>query len=77
MVPRKLIITWIVGTIVLFLGILASFQYANYIDRKSNQRWCGIVTAFTDSYKENPPPPTPLGKKIATEMFNLDKDWCK
>lgn len=70
MVPRKLIITWIVSTIVLILLFLTSFQYANYVDRKSNRYWCGIIKLFNDTY-EKEPPNTQAGKVLADEFLRL------
>lgn len=77
MVPRKLVIAWVITTALLFTMILLSFQYADYVDRRSNQRWCGLVGLFNESYAERPPE-TDLGKKIATAMAELPKSFeCK
>lgn len=57
MVPRKLIISWITTTSILFVMSLASFQYTNYVDRKSNGIWCGIVGLIDDRNQSNPSPP--------------------
>lgn len=77
MIPRKLIIAWLVSTVVLMVMIIASFQYANYVDRKSNSYWCGIVLLFTDTYKKKPPP-TETGKILAHEFQNLRTGFgCK
>lgn len=74
MVSRKVAVTLVTVGLCLFLGILASFQYANFIDRKSNQRWCGVVGLFNESYKEVPPT-NPTGVKIAKEMFIIEKEF--
>lgn len=77
MVPRKLIVAWITSTAVLFIMVIASFQYSNYVDRKSNTFWCGIVVMFDDTYKETPPP-TPVGQKLAIEFSKIRKGYkCK
>lgn len=76
MIPRKLIRTWIVVTIVTWIAILFSYQYTNYVDRKSNGLWCGIVVPFDDSYKKNPPPPE--RQLLAIQFAKLRKDFhCK
>jgi hypothetical protein len=77
LVPKRLLAAWITTTIVLFVGVLVSFQYANYVDRKSNQRWCGIVLLFNKAYKTTPPP-TDIGKQIAARMAIIQKEFgCK
>jgi hypothetical protein len=76
MVPRKLLVTWLVVTGLLFTGILASFQYTNYVDRRSNNDLCGLVNAFDDTYKATPPP-SDTGKVLAREMIRLrDRFKC-
>lgn len=70
MVPRKLIITWITINIVLFIGVIGSFQYTNYVDRSSNRLWCGMIVLFDDTYKKSPPP-TPTGRILADEFRRL------
>lgn len=75
-VKRRAIATQITVWLVLFIGILASFQYSNYVDRRSNQDWCEIVTIFNDTYKEVPPP-TDTGKKFQRAFHTLgDKYKC-
>ena len=77
MVPRKLIITWFSTTLILFIMILFSFQYANYVDRRSNGLWCGVVNLFDDTYKESPPT-TDAGKSLAAEFDRIRKGFkCK
>ncbi len=70
MVPKKLIITWITTTIVLFIGFAGSIGFTIY----NSQKLCGVVTLFNESYK-NIPPTTDLGKEIATEMSKLQKSY--
>ncbi len=77
MVPRKLVITVISLFACMIIMTIVSVQWANYVDNRSNQRWCGIVLLFNNAYKTNPPP-TPLGKKVAVEMLKLQNDFsCK
>ncbi len=76
-IPRKAIVAILSAFICLLIGVVSSFQYADYIDRRSNQRWCGVVRLFNTAYVENPPPST-LGKEIASAMVNLEKEFsCK
>lgn len=74
LVPRKAVIAVISIFICLMCGVIASFQYANYVDRSSNQRWCELVGLFNTSYKEIPPP-TDLGKKIAAAMLHIEEEF--
>ena len=61
----------------LFIGMLASFQYTNYVDRNSNQAWCGIIELFNDTYREAPPP-SAAGKKLEAEFKVLGAKYkCK
>lgn len=77
MIPRKFVIAWFVTVTVPFLMILGSYQYANYVDRKSNEQWCEVIVLFNTAYKTNPPP-TDLGKKIAKGMLDIqNKFHCK
>jgi hypothetical protein len=77
MIPRKMVITWVTATITLFLLNMASFQYTNYVDRRSNGFWCGIVVLFDDTYKVTPPP-TDVGIKLMTEFREMRNDFhCK
>lgn len=70
MVPRKLLITWVVVSAILFGGILYSFQYTNYVDRRSNTYWCGVVSIFDDSYKTEPPTNS-RGETLAREFDKI------
>lgn len=74
MVPRRLMYTWVAVTLVLFISILSSFQYANYVDRESNKQWCSVISLFNQAYRENPPP-SELGKKIAAGMLVLQQKF--
>jgi hypothetical protein len=74
LVPRKAVIAVLTVFICLMCGIIASFQYANYVDRKSNGQWCELVVALNDSYSEIPPT-TDLGKKIAAAIFHIKQGF--
>jgi hypothetical protein len=54
--------------------ILASFQYTNFVDRRSNSYWCGIATLFDDTYKKVPPP-TETGKILQEEFAKIKKGY--
>lgn len=72
MLSRKLITTWLVVTIVLFIGILTSFQYTNYVDRKSNSQLCGMVTIFYEATRASPEN-TEIVKRALMEFGKLQK----
>lgn len=77
MVPRKLVITWLSSTLAMVVLILALFQYINYVQRQSDQRWCGMVVMFDNNYKTSPPP-SALGQNIAKEFTKLRSEFgCK
>lgn len=77
MVPRKLIFTWIATSVCLAILSVAAIQWANFVDRRSNQRWCGIVTVMNETYKENPPP-TEIEKILSVEFLLLRDEFnCK
>jgi hypothetical protein len=73
-VKRRAIFAALTVFICMFLGVIGAFQYANYVDMRSNQRWCEIVILFNESYKENPPT-TATGAEIARAMLNLSKEF--
>lgn len=77
MVPRKLIIAWLMSSSIIFALVIGAYQYANYVDRKSNQRWCGIVVMYDDNFRLIPPP-SELGRRLASEFREMRKDFrCK
>lgn len=63
-VPRKMIVTWVVTNLLIFVLIFASFQYTNYTDRRSNKAWCDIIAVSDDGYRMEPPT-TPTGQLLA------------
>lgn len=77
MVPRKLIIAWLVSFICLATMAISAIMWANYVDRRSNQRWCGIVVLYDDRIRTNPPTDD-MGRKAALEFTRLRKEFsCK
>lgn len=77
MVPKKALISLIAAWFVLFALVVASFQYTNYVDRRSNRAWCGIVLLFNETYEKSPPP-TDIGRILEAEFRHLRTDFkCK
>jgi hypothetical protein len=77
MVPRKLVTAWVVSFITMLVMVCATIQWAYYIDKRSNQRWCGLVKLFNEEYKKEPPT-NDLGKNIAREMLKIQNSFgCK
>jgi hypothetical protein len=74
MLPRSLLIAWLISYVIIIIMFIVSMQYANYIDRKSNRAWCGIVLLFNETYEKNPPP-TEIGKMLEAEFKHLRTDF--
>lgn len=68
MVSRRLMITWITTSLVLFIGVISSFQYANYVDRKSSKLLCGIINLSATTARTNPTPPTLTEEQLRTRQ---------
>lgn len=64
----------IIAYVSVFVVAFVAIQYSNYVDRKSNQRWCSIITTLDDTYKQQPPS-TVLGKKLAKDMHELRSEF--
>ena len=56
MVPRKLVVAIGTGFLTLFILFGVSIQYTNYVDRKSNQQFCGLFKLSDTVSAENPNP---------------------
>lgn len=65
-------VTSLVVACVVIAGV--SIQYANYVDRKSNQRWCQMLSQIDDSYKAKPPT-TDQGRRFADTIHQLRVDF--
>jgi hypothetical protein len=77
MVPKKFMVAIIVAFVCLLVGNIAAIQWSNYVDRRSNQRWCGIVVMFDNTYSHTPPA-TEIGKRTAIEFKKLRSEFsCK
>ena len=73
-VSKKFVRTALMFFVSMMLIVGISLQFSYYIDKRSNQRWCDIVTLFNETYKQSPPP-TETGKKIAAAMLVLGRDF--
>jgi hypothetical protein len=72
-IPRKLMIAFISVDIALFVGIIASYQYTNYVSRQL----CGVITISDDFNKKNPSP-LPAQQAMAKEFTRIRKSYhCK
>lgn len=76
-IKRKWIVAQVMFCISMMLLAGVSIQYANYVDRKSNQSWCELINFYTDYYNKTPPA-TELQKRQAELMHNQAKSLgCK
>lgn len=74
MVPRKLIFASFISYICMLIMTVSSIQWANYVDRRSNQRWCNIVKLIDDGNAANPPP-TKREQDFAIEIRILRENF--
>lgn len=76
--PKRLYTAWAIS-FVCMLGLTgASIQYANYVDRKSNQNWCELIVDLDERYKRLPPDATPEAKEFAETINALRRNLeCK
>lgn len=76
LVKKSLIRVWIVSTVILIVGIIVSFQYTNYVDRRSNELLCNLVKTQNQVYI-NEPPPSQTGKDMAKAINTVaNSDAC-
>jgi hypothetical protein len=77
MLSRNLMRAWVASFVCMVILTGLSLEWANYVDYRSNHRWCGIIGLFNEAYKETPPRPG-LGQKIADGMLELHREFkCK
>ncbi len=77
LVSKRFVRSSIIAYLILFILVIASFQYTNYVERRSNRIWCGVVVLFDDTYKKSPPP-TEVGKLLAPQFARMvDSFRCK
>ncbi|MFG1847764.1 hypothetical protein [Micromonospora carbonacea] len=56
------------------VSAVSSMAYANRVARESERRWCGIVVAQDDAYRQQPPI-TAAGRNIAEALAGLRRDF--
>ncbi len=71
-IKRKWIIAQVMFCIAMMLLAGSSIQYANWVDRKSNESWCDLINFYTDYYNQNPPA-TELQRRQADLMHDQAK----
>lgn len=65
-----------IASLSLTFAILSSL-IGYVVDRRSDQRWCSIVTTMDETWRAQPPP-TSSGRKLAAEIAQLRKEFnCK
>lgn len=64
MVPRKLVIAWIVSFICMMIMTGSAIQWANYVDRRSNKQWCTFF-AVLDNNSSPPRNQTDIDRRKA------------
>lgn len=74
-IKRKAVLAALTVFICMFIGVIGAFQYANYVDKRSNQKWCAIVSLFNVEYAKNPPT-TETGRQIALAMLRIEKEFA-
>ncbi len=67
LVRKAYVRTWFISTIVLIIAIIASFQYTNYVDRRSNTLLCDLART-QDAVYTDAPPSTQTGRKMAVAI---------
>lgn len=63
--------TWYVLAVIyasMFAMVIGTALYSNYVARQSEQKWCGVLRVYHNAYRQNPPPPTQLGKDIQKQL---------
>ncbi len=75
MIPRNLMRSFIAAFVVLFICFGITIQWFNFVDRRSNQRWCKIVVLF-DNANLQKPPTDEFGTQVALEFHSIRKEWC-
>lgn len=64
----------VVSFVAAFVAAAASMLYTNHAARESERKWCDIVVAQDDTYRQEPPM-TPAGKSIAEALAKLRRDF--
>lgn len=53
---------------------IASVGYTSYVQRKSDQRWCSLLTGIGNGQRQTPPP-SESGKRFAVEIEKLRREF--
>ncbi|XTZ18199.1 hypothetical protein ACQSSU_12895 [Micromonospora echinospora] len=65
----------LVACLLAALGSAAiSIVYTIEADHRAERRWCDIVTALDDAYRQSPPT-TPTGQRIADAVVGMRRDF--
>lgn len=70
MVPRKVTTAVIAAFICAIILGLVAIQWTNYVDRKSNQRLCGVIALFTNTSTTDPVP-----ANLSRDMAILSRNY--
>lgn len=62
---------WIISFATMLLLTLGAVQYANYVDRKSNQYWCELIAGLDERYQNLPPEADAEAREFAVKIHNL------
>ena len=73
-IPKSFLYYLVVSFVSALVMTLVAVVYANYVDNRSNQRWCGIVSTMDEVYREEPPT-LDTGKRLAEEIKKLKNDF--
>lgn len=69
--PRKFMIAWGISFLCM-LGLTgAAIQYANHVDRQSNQAWCELIGGLDERYQALPPDADVEAKEFAAKIRSL------
>lgn len=73
-IPKGVMYALIVSYVCALVSAIIAIQYANYVDRQSNQQWCTLIVSVDDAYQESPAT-NPSGKRVAESIHKLRTDF--
>ena len=67
---------WALAMMFVFAALVGvgSIVYSNRTAAESERKWCGLVTSLDDAYR-SAPPQSPLGQKLARDIYQLRLDF--
>lgn len=74
-VPRWTVYGLLVSYVTVIFMAIGVGWYATTINRKSDERWCELLTPLNSAYTTEVPM-TDLGKAVAKAIKNLHSDFC-